>query len=105
MERTHSWHVVCIKTTEPEFDDCRQITEIGYLAPTLRLKPVDVASSMIRSGLSKFHMEHDGGKRPLLSAKHDRMYVRTLEEDAPEDPLLALPDVEEYKTQSRFANL
>lgn len=44
-ENTHSRHVFCTeKDGDSAFDDCRQIEEIGYLAPTLRLKSGQVAA-------------------------------------------------------------
>lgn len=106
MARTHSWNVVCINTDEESaFDDCRQITEIGFLAPTIRMKSVSEVASRIRSGLSNFHIPQGDDELPLQFAKDQRMYVRTLDDDSSDDPLLSLPSEHVYKSSERFKNL
>lgn len=99
----HSWEVICVGYgDEPEYEDCRAIEEIGYKAPTLRRKKVDAAGTMIESGLSNFHIDQDGRKIPLQRAKDKYVYVRTLDEDSADDPLLDLPTIQQYKLEKNL---
>ena len=96
----HSWEVICIEVDEAsEYDDCRAITTLGYLAPTLRKKRVDVVGARIHQGHSDFHVEIDGERVPLEAEQHPGMgfYTRTLDEDSPEDPLLGLTPCRQYE--------
>lgn len=103
MRNNHSWEVVCVSyQDETDYDDCRALKEIGYLAPSLRTKKVDAVASMINSGLSNFHIMLDGRKIPLKSAEGTRYYARVKDEDTPDDPLLDLPTVTEYKNEKKF---
>lgn len=99
----HSWEVICVGYREDtEHNDCRAIKEIGYLAPTLRTRKVDAVASMLDSGLSNYHLTIDGRKIPLQAAKDKYYYVRTEDEDTPDDPLLTLPTITKYKTEEKF---
>lgn len=103
----HSWEVVCITIDEDSpHDDCRTIDEIGYKAPTLTIQGVDNTASKITSDLSGYHMMHDGSKLPLEAAKDDTLlYVRTRDEDSPDDPLLGLPRKSQYEERERYEHL
>lgn len=99
----HSWEVVCVTVDDDaEHDDCRRITEIGYKAPTLRRKQVDQVASMIESELSAWHLETDAGRVPLQAVTDDRLYVRTLDEDSPDDPLLSVIDCNTWEQEDRL---
>ena len=103
MDYDHSWEVIAIELhDETEFEDCRAISEIGYRAPVLRTRKVDSAASMIDSGLSRYHIDLDGRQVQLKAAKDEYLYVRTLDEDSSDDPLLSLPTVTEYITEEKF---
>ena len=99
----HSWEVVCVETDpESPHDDCRQITDIGFNAPTLTTKPVDQVSSMIESGLSAWHIQTDDGQLPLRPIHTDQMYVRTMDEDSPQDPLLEFIECTKFEQDERL---
>lgn len=105
----HSWEVVAIElrdevTEEPE--DCTAISELGYLAPTLRVKDVDTVGKMMVQGHSQWHVEVDGEERALEPVKRNtKHYCRILDEDSPDDPLLALPTVPEWEQGERLDRL
>ena len=106
MTNKFSWEVVAVGLDDDaEHDDCRQITDIAYLAPSLTTAKIDVIASKINSGYTPYHLETPGGRVELQVAKDQRNYVRTAAEDTPDDPLLALPTIEEYKESQRFANV
>lgn len=104
----YSWEVVCLDADEEsDYDDCRAVTIIGKeVANNLREKQVDMVASQIANDNSAYHIVVDGRKIPLQAAKADsRMYVRTLDEDSPDDPLLDLPAVEEWKYDDKYRGL
>jgi hypothetical protein len=96
----HSWEVICIELDEDnEYDDCRAITTLGYLAPTLRKKSADVVGARIHQGHSNFHIEVDGERIPLRADRRSEVsfYARCLEEDSPDDPLLDIKRCAQYE--------
>lgn len=104
----YSWPVRCIEVDEEsEYDDCRAIQTIGKeVAHNLREKRVDMVASMIANETAAYHIERDGRQIPLKSAKADgKMYVRTMDEDSPDDPLLELPSIQEYELDEKFSEL
>lgn len=101
----HSWEIVCVDVdTDREYADCRAITRLGYLAPTLREKPSDVVGAQIHQGHREFHVEVDGERVPLQADRDPEVnfYVRTLDDDAPDDPLLELPSCQTYALEDRL---
>lgn len=104
----YSWKVVCVGYEEESaYDDCRAINIIGKeVAHNLREKRVDMVASQIASENAAYHLEVDGQEIPLKPAKHDsKMYVRTMDEDSVEDPLLDLPTITEYELDEKFSSL
>lgn len=104
----YSWPVVCIGVDEEsEYDDCRAIHTIGKeVAHNLREKQVDMIASQITNENAGYHLVVNGREIPLQAAKHDsKMYVRTMDEDSPEDPLLELPTIEEFELEEKFSAL
>lgn len=88
------WEVVCVEfDDESDREDCRAIEAVGHpVANTVRTRGVDTVHAMIDAGLSRFYVTVDGERRYLRPAARDgRLYVRTLEADAPDDPILDLP--------------
>jgi hypothetical protein len=100
----HSWEVVCIGVDEEsEYDDCRRIETLGYdLNNRVKEAAVDKACLMMDSELSGYHVTVDDRRYDLEPVVGDLKYVRSLEEDSPEDPLLSLPTLEEYRRTRRF---
>ena len=89
----HSWKVACVEVDdERDVEDCRAISEVGYYAPSLSRKSADVVGAQIHQGHAAFHVVLDGERVPLQAGTDPdvNFYVRTLEEDSPEDPLLEL---------------
>lgn len=104
----YSWRVVCVGTDEEsEYDDCRGVHTIGKeVANNLREKQVDMVASQIANDNASYHIVVDGREIPLQAAKADsRMYVRTLDEDRSDDPLLDLPRVEDWKYEDKYREL
>jgi hypothetical protein len=100
----HSWEVVCVEIADDsEFNDCRAIDEIGYLAPTLRRKPASVIGAQIKQGHKNLHITVDGREVQLQPAKDDdvHFYVRTLDEDSSDDPLLDQQSCDKYELEDR----
>lgn len=101
----HSWEIVCVDVdTEREYADCRAITELGYLAPTLRKKSADVVGAQIHQGHRSFHVEVDGETVPLRADRDPdvNFYVRTLDDDEPGDPLLELTSCNKYELENKL---
>lgn len=99
----YGWEVVCLEVDDDaEFDDCRAIKKIGYdVANSVKKESVDMTASKIRAELSDYYVESSGRQIPLQTSSADgKHYVRVLDEDASDDPLLQLPSCTEYK--SRF---
>lgn len=99
MTDWHGWEVVCVeRAADPAHADCRSIERVGHLvANTLRTRGVDTVHAMIDSGLSRFYVAVEGERRYLQPATHEGgLYVRTLETDSADDPVLELPACEEY---------
>lgn len=105
----HSWEVVAIgmrEDAESDPADCRAIREIGYLAPTLRVKDVDTAGKMIVQGHSQWHVTVDGEALALVAVEEESdHYCRTLDEDSPDDPLLALPTISAWEKGERMERI
>lgn len=105
----HSWEVVAIGLREDlagDPVDCSAIREIGYLAPTLRVKDVDTAGKMIVQGHSQWHVEVGGEAVPLVAVEGSKgHYCRTLEEDSTDDPLLRLPTIAEWEQGERMERI
>ena len=103
-----SWEVICVEVDpESEFDDCRSIESIGVsVADSLRRKKVDSTAGIIRNDLGSYHVT-DGDRRiPLRGVRGDEfMYVRTLDEDSPSDPLLDMPRCETCEASRRWEQL
>lgn len=101
----HSWEIVCVDVdTDREYTDCRAITELGYLAPTLRTKSADVVGAQIHQGHRRFHLDVDGESVPLQADRDPdvNFYVRALDEDEPGDPLLELPSCDKYQLENKL---
>jgi hypothetical protein len=104
----YSWKVRCVGIDEDsEYDDCRAIHTIGKeVAHNLKEKQVDMVASQIANENAGYHIEIDGEKVPLKAAKGEMgMYVRTLDEDSPDDPLLELPTIQEFQLEAKFGDL
>lgn len=101
----HSWEIVCVELDDDsDFDDCRAISALGYLAPTLRKKSADVVAARIHQDHSNFHIEVDGERVPLRADRHPDVdfYTRTLEEDRPDDPLLDVKQCQTYEMEEHI---
>jgi hypothetical protein len=101
----HSWEVVCIEVDDDSsFSDCRAISQIGYKAPSLKKKDSNNVSGRIRQGHSDYHILVDGRRVPLESAKDPdvHLYVRTMDEDTTDDPLLQLESCSSLELSKRF---
>lgn len=92
---------------DSEYDDCRAIEEVGFMAPTLRRASANVVAARIHQGQSDFHLERDGRRIPLQGVKDPDVhyYVRTLDEDGPDDPLLQLPACTTYEREQELSKL
>lgn len=104
----YSWEVVCIDIDEDrEFDDCRAIEEIGFLAPSLKRTGTNTAGAQITQGHKQFHIVLDGERIPLQHAKDPDIhhYVRTLDEDSPADPLLQLDGCSKYELENHIESV
>lgn len=104
----HSWEIVCVETDDDsDFEDCRAITQLGYLAPTLRKKSTDVVGAQIHQDHRAFHVVVDGERVPLEAARDEAVnfYVRTREEDDPEDPLLRVPQCSTYELEEHLEDV
>jgi hypothetical protein len=100
----HSWEVACIEVDgERDVDDCRAISEVGYYAPSLSRKSADVVGAQIHQGHAAFHVVIDGECVPLQAGTDPdvNFYVRTLEGDSPEDPLLDLRTCRDVEREER----
>lgn len=101
----YSWEILAIGLDEDsEYEDCRRVDKVGYrVAGSLKESQVDEVASKINSGLSAYHT-NVAGSRWEVEAVTDgpTMYVRTLPEDSPDDPLLELPSISEWKAKRRF---
>jgi hypothetical protein len=105
---SYSWEVVCItRDEESEYDDCRSIDELGYVvAANRRFIDAETACLRIQSGNKRFHVEVDGEELPLEAAgEYPQHYVRTRQEDSPEDPLLSLPSREELEHEDYLESI
>lgn len=105
----HSWEVVCVSCDEESDgpEDCRRISEIGYLvAENLRTKDAATAHVFIENDNSHWHVETENGDTPLEPVEDgDQRYVRVLDEDSEDDPLLSLPDCGQYERDSKMSDL
>lgn len=104
----YSWKVLCVGVDEDSaFDDCRAIHTIGKdVANNLREKKVDMVASQILSENAAYHIVVDGQEIPLKAGHSETgMYVRTLDEDSSDDPLLDLPTIQEFELNEKFENL
>lgn len=89
--------VTCITKGDPDFDDCRCITMIGYVddltGRTRRAPPERLYEHIVDQGIT-YYITFDGGRKAQLLAVDDesRKYVRTeRNRDAPTDHLLKQP--------------
>lgn len=97
-----SWEVVAAdRTTEEPVEDCREIDVLGYrVAGSVREKDVATAAIMIENGRTNMHILVNGEEVSLRPAGEGaNRYVRTIDSDSPDDPLLSLPSIAEYKQQ------
>lgn len=104
----HSWEVACIEVDEDrDVEDCRAITEVGYYAPSLTMKSADVVGAQLHQGHAAYHVVIDGERVPLQAGKDPdaHFYVRTLEEDSPDDPLLELRTCTDLKLDMQYADI
>lgn len=100
--------IVCIEINEDsEYDDCRQITHLGFLAPSLTKRKMDrVWWSVNSSNVGGYFVWHDEQIHKLQAAEDgDYRYVRAADEDTPSDPLLNLPTCDEYERSDRYEDL
>lgn len=104
----HSWEVVCVELDpDREYNDCRSIETIGFLAPSLKKSSTNTAGGQINQGHKQFHIKIDGERLPLQSAKDPdiHQYVRALDEDSADDPLLELPRCGKYELKNHIENV
>ena len=100
----HSWEVACIEVDdERDVEDCRGIREVGYYAPSLSRKSADVVGAQIHQGHAAYHVVVEGERVPLQAGTDPdgTFYVRTLDEDSPEDPLLELRTCRDIEREER----
>lgn len=101
----HSWEILAIELDEDsEHDDCRALHKVGYhVAGSLKESRVDEVASKIDTGISAYHANLADRRRELEAVTDGpMMYVRTLPEDSPTDPLLDLPTIAEWKRERQF---
>lgn len=104
----HSWEIVCIDVdSDSEYDDCRAITELGYLAPTLNKKSSDEIGAQIHQGHRAFHITIDGTRHQLKSDRQQdvNFYVRTLDKNSVDDPLLSIEACSSYQLEDKMSEL
>jgi hypothetical protein len=104
----HSWEVVCIAVDgESDYNDCRAITKIGHNAPTLKKQDTNHVAAKIHQGHSDYHIKPNGTHVPLQAVRDDELhlYVRTLDEDTADDPLLDLPTCNDYELSSQLESI
>ena len=102
MRSEHGWEVVCLDIDETsDYEDCRAIKRIGFhVANSVKKEPVDTTAGKIRSDLSGYYVTSGGEPVPLQPAKADgASYVRSLDSDSDNDPLLSLPSCTEYESR------
>lgn len=100
----HSWEVVCVdQESEGEVGSCRAITTIGYLvANSVRKLDPHTAALRIDSGNLAFHIYHNDDRLTLQKAgEGTSAYVRTMDTDSPNDPLLSLPSINEFEAEQK----
>jgi len=94
-----SYRVKCITTDpDPEYDDCRCITEFGFegMSKDIVTKAPETVHSIIDKPRTDVYIVVNGSKVVLKQVEDDeKKYVRTEDEDTPEDPLFDLPACEE----------
>ncbi len=89
--------------TEPA--DCSAIHELGYLAPNLNVKTTDTIGKMIQRR-NYWYVTTNGEQRSLRTAHSgETHYCRTLDQDSPDDPLLALPTIDEWQRSQSMEQL
>lgn len=89
--------------TEPA--DCSAIQDLGYLAPNLNVKSADTIGKMIHRR-NYWFVTVKGEQRSLEAAQSDEThYCRTLEHDSSDDPLLALPSIDEWQRDQTMEQL
>lgn len=104
----HSWEVACVEVdAERDVEDCRAISEVGFYAPSLSRKSADVVGAQIHQGHAAFHVEIDGERVPLQAGTDPdvNFYVRTLDEDSAEDPLLELRTCTDLEREAQFEDV
>lgn len=104
----YSWEVVCIGVDEEsEFDDCRSITRLGYKSPSLTTKSSDEIGAQMHQGHRNMHITVDGSHHELQAGRHfkEYFYARALDHDSPDDPLLSLDSVSEYKMENMIEEI
>jgi hypothetical protein len=104
----YSWEVVCVELgSNRDYDDCRAIETIGFLGPSLKKTSTNTAGAQIKQGHKQFHIEVDGEKIPLQNGKDPEIhqYVKTLDEDSSEDPLLDLQRCGKYELDNHIENV
>jgi len=89
------------RNADSPYNDCRQIDEIGFVvANNLETKTADTAACMVIQGQSAYHVVVDGERFDLHPAgESPNRYLRTLDEDSPDDPLLRIPSIQEYERE------
>lgn len=104
----HAWEIVAVDLDEhSEFDDPRAVDRIGYeVAGSLKTGSVDAACLKMESDLSGYYVVRDGRRletEPVVDG--ELQYIRTAAENTPDDPLLDLPSIEEWRSQERLSEL
>lgn len=100
----HSWEVVCVDVdSDTDITDCQSITNIGYLvANSVKELDPNTAALMIEKNQKKLHISQEDREIPVKKAGEGMdAYVRTLDRDSSEDPLLKLPTIEEYHNKEK----
>lgn len=100
--------IVCIEIDEDsEYEDCRQITHLGFLSPSLTKRKMDrIWWGVTSANVGGYFIWHDDQVVPLQAAEHEgHRYVRVRDEDTPNDPLVNFPTCEEYERSDKYEDL
>lgn len=107
MTEWEGFEIVCVERDEDaEFDDCRSIDTIGVLAPSLKRHDHDVAWASLQKRPYWYHVDVNGeAVHPEPDTDGDRKFIRITDGRTEDDPLLQLPDCDEYELQHQFESL
>lgn len=107
MPEWEGFEIVCVDVNQDdEYDDCRAIEQIGFLAPSLNLDARVKAWESLEKRPYWYHVEINGEQvHPVPDKVGNRKFIRVADENTPDDPLLELPSCAEYKRKQQLEAL